>query len=129
MTCTGSDNIFPISIEGSFDDAQRIVKDLFEDLEFKGRARLSAVNSINLARILAQCVYYIHAYQQLPEGHQSTHLSSAGPFPEKTPSESYSSLKLAGILLQSPAFHAHPNTGSCRAFESYGPVGPLVVGV
>ncbi|MEC8906740.1 MAG: threonine synthase [Verrucomicrobiota bacterium] len=72
MTCTGSDNIFPISIEGSFDDAQRIVKDLFEDLEFKGRARLSAVNSINLARILAQCVYYIHAYQQLPEGHKDS---------------------------------------------------------
>ena len=67
MTCTESDNIFPIAIEGSFDDAQRIVKDLFEDLDFKYRARLSAVNSINLARILAQCVYYIHAYNQLPE--------------------------------------------------------------
>ena len=69
MTCTGSDNIFPIAIEGSFDDAQRIVKDLFEDLNFKYRARLSAVNSINLARILAQCVYYIHAYKQLPKKH------------------------------------------------------------
>ena len=67
MTCTGSNNIFPIAIEGSFDDAQRIVKDLFEDLNFKERARLSAVNSINLARILAQCIYYIHAYMQLPD--------------------------------------------------------------
>ena len=53
MTCTGSGNIFPIAIEGSFDDAQRIVKDLFEDLNFKDRELLSAVNSINLARILA----------------------------------------------------------------------------
>ena len=35
-------------------------------------SRLSAVNSINLARILAQCVYYIHAYQQLPEGHKDS---------------------------------------------------------
>lgn len=67
MTCTEADNIYPIAIEGSFDDAQRIVKDLFEDLDFKDRARLSAVNSINLARILAQCIYYIHAYKQLPE--------------------------------------------------------------
>ena len=67
MTCTGADNIYPIAIEGSFDDAQRIVKNLFEDLSFKEKARLSAVNSINLARILAQCIYYIHAYKQLPE--------------------------------------------------------------
>lgn len=65
MTCTGADNIFPIAINGSFDDAQRIVKDLFEDLNFKKRARLSAVNSINLVRILAQSVYYIHAFNQL----------------------------------------------------------------
>ena len=68
MTCTGAENIFPIAINGSFDDAQRIVKDLFADLEFKKKARLSAVNSINLARILAQSVYYIHAYNQLEKG-------------------------------------------------------------
>ena len=68
MTCTGAENIFPIAINGSFDDAQRIVKDLFADLEFKRKARLSAVNSINLARILAQSVYYIHAYNQLEKG-------------------------------------------------------------
>ena len=67
MTCTGSENIFPIAIEGSFDDAQNIVKDLFGDLDFKARANLSAVNSINLIRILAQCVYYIHAFNQLPK--------------------------------------------------------------
>jgi threonine synthase len=65
MTCTGADNIFPIAIDGSFDDAQRIVKDLFGDLDFKKRTRLSAVNSINLVRILAQSVYYIHAFNQL----------------------------------------------------------------
>ena len=65
MTCTGSENIFPIAIDGSFDDAQNIVKELFGDLEFKARANLSAVNSINLVRILAQCVYYLHAFNQL----------------------------------------------------------------
>lgn len=67
MTCTEASNIFPIPIEGSFDDAQRIIKDLFGDLELKKRAALSAVNSINLARILAQSIYYISAFQQLPE--------------------------------------------------------------
>ena len=65
MTCTEADNIFPIAIDGSFDDAQNIIKELFGDLDFKARANLSAVNSINLIRILAQCVYYIHAFNQL----------------------------------------------------------------
>jgi len=66
MTTTGADNVFPIAIQGSFDDAQRIVKDLFGDLELKQKYRLSAINSINLARILAQCVYYVYARFQLP---------------------------------------------------------------
>ncbi|MFT5467373.1 MAG: threonine synthase [Verrucomicrobiales bacterium] len=66
MTCTGAKNIYPIPIEGSFDDAQRIVKHLFNDASFKRDVRLSAVNSINIARILAQSVYYIHAFMQLP---------------------------------------------------------------
>jgi len=66
MTCTGAANIFPIPIEGSFDDAQLIVKELFGDLEFKAEVGLSAINSINLARVLAQCIYYLHAWAQLP---------------------------------------------------------------
>jgi threonine synthase len=66
MTCTGAANIFPIAITGSFDDAQEIVKDLFGDLEFKAAQHLSAVNSINLARVLAQAIYYIWAARQLP---------------------------------------------------------------
>lgn len=66
MTCTGADNIFPIPIDGTFDDAQAIVKELMSDLEFKEKMRLSAINSINVVRVLAQAVYYIHAYTQLP---------------------------------------------------------------
>ncbi len=66
MTCTGADNIFPIPIEGSFDDAQAIVKELMGDLKTKEDLRLSAVNSINIVRILAQAIYYVHAYTQLP---------------------------------------------------------------
>lgn len=66
MTCTGADNIFPIPIDGTFDDAQAIVKELMGDLETKERLRLSAINSINIVRVLAQAVYYVHAYMQLP---------------------------------------------------------------
>ena len=66
MTCTGAGNIFPIPIDGTFDDAQAIVKELMSDLEFKEKMRLSAINSINVVRVLAQAVYYIHAYTQLP---------------------------------------------------------------
>ena len=67
MACTGADNVYPLSIDGSFDDAQRALKETFEDLDFRERYHLSAVNSINLARIIAQCVYYIYAWLQLPE--------------------------------------------------------------
>lgn len=67
MTCTGESNVFPIAVEGSFDDAQRELKAVFGDRAFSERVKLSAVNSINLARILAQCVYYIYAWLQISE--------------------------------------------------------------
>ncbi len=65
MTCTGAANIYPVAIEGTFDDAQRTVKELFGDIEFSSSVGLSAVNSINLARILAQSVYYLYAWLKL----------------------------------------------------------------
>ena len=67
MTCTGADNVFPLSIKGSFDDAQTAMKTVFQDREFAGNVGLSAVNSINLVRILAQSVYYLYAFFRLPE--------------------------------------------------------------
>ena len=67
MTCTGAGNVFPLAIEGNFDDAQLALKETFSDRDFKREVNLSAVNSINLARLLAQCVYYIFGYWQLPE--------------------------------------------------------------
>ena len=66
MTCTEANNVFPLAIEGSFDDAQTAMKTVFEDREFAEEVGLSAVNSINLARILAQCVYYLSAFFRLP---------------------------------------------------------------
>ena len=66
MTCTGADNIFPIPIDGTFDDGQAIVKELLGEAKFKKEFGLSAINSINIVRVLAQAVYYVHAYMQLP---------------------------------------------------------------
>jgi len=65
MTSVLDDNVFNLAIEGNFDDGQRIVKELFADLEFKQRYHLGAVNSINWARIMAQIVYYFSAWTQL----------------------------------------------------------------
>jgi threonine synthase len=67
MACTGASNVFAIPVPGYFDDAQRIVKECFGDAEFTAKYNLSAVNSINIARVLAQCVYYIWAWSKLPE--------------------------------------------------------------
>jgi threonine synthase len=71
MTCTGSDHVFPLAIDGSFDDTQQIVKAIFGDERFKDRHALSAVNSINLARVLAQCVYYLYAWLKLDPGRRA----------------------------------------------------------
>jgi threonine synthase len=68
MACVGAENVFALAIEGSFDDAQAALKEVFGDRVFADQRRLSAVNSINLARILAQCVYYLHAWLRLPAG-------------------------------------------------------------
>jgi threonine synthase len=66
MTCTGASNVFAIALEGTFDDAQAALKEILADQKFRTHYRLSAVNSINLARILAQCVYYLYAWLRLP---------------------------------------------------------------
>jgi len=66
MACTGAANVFAIAVDGSFDDAQASLKEIFGDQAFRTRHRLSAVNSINLARVLAQCVYYLYAWLRLP---------------------------------------------------------------
>lgn len=71
MACTGADNVFALCVDGTFDDAQAALKDVFGDQSFRTRHRLSAVNSINLARGLAQCVYYLSAWLRLPASARS----------------------------------------------------------
>ncbi len=65
MTTVRAPNIHNIAISGSFDDAQALVKAMFNDAEFKSRFNLSAVNSINWARLMAQIVYYFYAAVRL----------------------------------------------------------------
>jgi threonine synthase len=66
MACTGAANAFALAVDGSFDAAQAVVKEILGDQDFRRRYHLAAVNSINLARVLAQCVYYLHAWLRLP---------------------------------------------------------------
>src|ERR1700761_7137757 len=58
MTTTGAANVANVAVEGSFDDCQAIVKDMFQDGVLRQAVDLSGVNSINWARIAAQAVYY-----------------------------------------------------------------------
>jgi threonine synthase len=65
MTCAPEPNVHSVAVDGTFDDCQAIVKALFNDHAFRDRVRLSAVNSINWARIVAQMVYYFTAQAAL----------------------------------------------------------------
>ncbi len=61
MTTVDASNVHNIAIEGTFDDCQDLVKAMFNDTPWRDEMRLSAVNSINWARIMAQTVYYFSA--------------------------------------------------------------------
>ena len=67
MTTVADANVFNIAIDGSFDDAQAIVKKVFGDAQFKHKHALGAINSINWVRVLAQIVYYFYAYFRVQE--------------------------------------------------------------
>ncbi len=62
MTTVKEKNVFNIAINGNFDDCQNLVKSLFGDHKFSNSINMSAVNSINWARIVAQSVYYFFTY-------------------------------------------------------------------
>ena len=65
MTTVKSDNIFNIAIKGSFDDCQNIIKEIFSDEDFKKSKNLTAINSINWARIMCQMVYYFYTFSRI----------------------------------------------------------------
>ncbi|MCE1205516.1 MAG: threonine synthase [Holophagaceae bacterium] len=64
-TCGG--NVLALAVEGAFDDCQRLVKGAFDDAELVGRLGLTSANSINIARLLAQTLYYFEAVAQVED--------------------------------------------------------------
>jgi threonine synthase len=97
MTTVPDENIQCISIEGSFDDCQNIVKELFGDLEFRKKVGLSAVNSINWARITSQIVYYFAGYFQWLK---TTGQPYGTPLPVSVPTGNFGDI-LAGYMAKS----------------------------
>ena len=63
---TFSDNIFPIEVDGTFDDCQEIVKDALTDKDLTSNFNFTTANSINISRWIPQTLYYFFAYTQLP---------------------------------------------------------------
>ena len=70
MTTAPDENVHALAIEGTFDDCQALVKAMFNHHAFRDRVRLSGVNSINWARIVAQAVYYFTAAVALGAPHR-----------------------------------------------------------
>lgn len=79
LTALGG-NITALEIDGSFDDCQALVKSAFLDRELAENLNLTSANSINLARLVPQSFYYIHAARQLPEGVEPVFVVPSGNF-------------------------------------------------
>ena len=79
LTALGG-NITALEIDGSFDDCQTLVKSAFLDRELAARFDLTSANSINLARLVPQVFYYIHAARQLPAGVRPVFVVPSGNF-------------------------------------------------
>lgn len=79
LTALGG-NITALEIDGSFDDCQMLVKSAFLDRELSENLNLTSANSINLARLVPQTFYYIHAARQLPEGVTPVFVVPSGNF-------------------------------------------------
>ena len=65
MTTVRAENIHNVAVQGTFDDCQDLVKAMFADHDFRNRIQLSAINSINWARVMAQIVYFVVAAERL----------------------------------------------------------------
>ncbi|MEM1302517.1 MAG: threonine synthase [Pseudomonadota bacterium] len=70
MTTPVETNVHALAVDGTFDDCQAKLKDMFNDFEFRDEVRLAGVNSINWARVLAQVVYYFSAATALGAPHR-----------------------------------------------------------
>ena len=75
MTTGKEKNVFNIAIKGNFDDCQNLVKEMFADKHFANEIKMSGVNSINWARIIAQSVYYFYSYFLIEENNNPINFS------------------------------------------------------
>ncbi|GAB5408802.1 MAG: threonine synthase [Balneolaceae bacterium] len=91
MTTLGG-NITALEVNGTFDDCQKLVKDAFLDEELRSTINLTSANSINMARLLPQAVYYFYAWAQLSEEEKKNAVFSI-------PSGNYGNLS-AGLIAQ-----------------------------
>jgi len=82
-------NITALEVNGTFDDCQKMVKSAFTDKELTEKMQLSSANSINIARLLPQAVYYFYAYAQLKDKNK--------PITISVPSGNYGNLT-AGVI-------------------------------
>mmetsp|Transcript_11965 Transcript_11965/g.17997 ORF Transcript_11965/g.17997 Transcript_11965/m.17997 type:complete len:523 (+) Transcript_11965:80-1648(+) len=69
MTTVPDDNIHCVSVDGTFDDCQDLVKAAFREASFRDEVHLGAVNSINWCRVLAQTTYYYWSYLRVTDKH------------------------------------------------------------
>ena len=69
MSTIPADNVHAVAVEGTFDDCQDLVKAAFAHTEFHEKVGLSAVNSINWARVMAQIVYYVTSHLEVSPDH------------------------------------------------------------
>ena len=105
MTTVVAPNVHTVAVEGTFDDCQDLVKAMFNDAAFRERHRLSAVNSINWARVLAQVVYYFTAIEQL-------HSADATPVSFSVPTGNFGNVLSGWIARRTGANVGHLIVGS-----------------
>lgn len=113
MTTVDSPNVRTVAIDGTFDDCQDLVKAMFNHAEFRKRNNLSAVNSINWARVMAQVVYYFEIARRV-----------SGPFDVTVPTGNFGNVLSGWIAKQmgAPVRHlvvaSNENDILTRFFES-----------
>jgi len=80
MTTVQEPNVHNVAVEGTFDDCQDLVKAMFADVAFREAVNLSAMNSINWARVMAQVVYYVTAAKAVGAGSPVAYSVPTGNF-------------------------------------------------
>lgn len=105
MTTVDAPNVHAVAIDGTFDDCQDLVKAMFNDAKFRDAHRLSAVNSINWARVLAQTVYYFTAIELL-------HMVDSAPVSFSVPTGNFGNVLSGWIARRIGANVGHLIVGS-----------------